>query len=98
MLDEAYVDYSDEPSLAPLVHDYPRLVVLHTLSKAFGLAGVRCGTAISSPTLVQYLNNIKAPYSINKMTSVVATAAFSDAALTALRANVADTKAQRVFL
>ena len=95
VLDEAYVDYSDEPSLAPLVHDYPRLVVLHTLSKAFGLAGVRCGTAISSPKLVQYLNNIKAPYSINKMTSVVATAAFSDAALTALRANVADTKAQR---
>ena len=95
VLDEAYVDFSAEPSVAPLVLDYPKLVVLHTLSKAFGLAGARVGTAIGSPGLVAYLNAIKAPYSINKMTSVVAAAAFSDAALAALRANVADTLDQR---
>ena len=58
IVDEAYVDYSAEPTVAPLVLKYPRLVVLHTLSKAFGLAGARVGTAIGSEALVSYLNNV----------------------------------------
>ena len=53
MVDEAYVDFSAEPTVAPLVLKHPRLVVLHTLSKAFGLAGARVGTAIGSEALVQ---------------------------------------------
>ena len=72
VVDEAYVDFAPEPSTAPLVKTYPRLVVLHTLSKAFGLAGVRCGTAIGSPATIHYMNAVKAPYSINKMTSCLA--------------------------
>ena len=67
---------------------YPRLVVLHTLSKAFGLAGVRCGTAIGSPATIHYMNAVKAPYSINKMTSCLAAEALSSPSLAALQAVV----------
>mmetsp|Transcript_28595 Transcript_28595/g.86243 ORF Transcript_28595/g.86243 Transcript_28595/m.86243 type:complete len:414 (+) Transcript_28595:112-1353(+) len=98
VLDEAYVDYASSPSLAPLVKEYPRLVVLHTLSKAFGLAGARCGTAIGSEATVAYLNTIKAPYSINKLTSAVAAAAFAPDALDALEKTVKATREERARL
>lgn len=95
VVDEAYVDFSETASAAPLVLEHPRLVVLHTLSKAFGLAGVRCGTAIGDETLVGYLNRIKAPYSINKLTASLAAQAFSPDALAALDATVAAVKDER---
>ena len=87
VVDEAYVDFAPEPSTAPLVKTYPRLVVLHTLSKAFGLAGVRCGTAIGSPATIHYMNAVKAPYSINKMTSCLAAEALSSPSLAALQSS-----------
>ena len=95
VVDEAYVDFAPEPSTAPLVKTYPRLVVLHTLSKAFGLAGVRCGTAIGSPATIHYMNAVKAPYSINKMTSCLAAEALSSPSLKALQAVVQDTLRER---
>jgi len=78
VVDEAYVDFSDVASMAPLVAQYARLVVLHTLSKAFGLAGARVGTAIGHPTVVSFMNNLKAPYNMNSLTSKVAAAALAD--------------------
>ena len=95
VVDEAYVDFASEPSTAPLVKKYPRLVVLHTLSKAFGLAGVRCGTAIGSAATIHYMNAVKAPYSINKMTSCLAAEALSAPSLAALKAVVKDTLRER---
>lgn len=78
VVDEAYIDFSETESLAPLVEKYPNLVVLQTFSKAFGLAGIRLGIAISSPEIISLLMKIKAPYSINKLTTEVALKAFDN--------------------
>ena len=72
VVDEAYVDFSDKGSAVSLVNKYPNIVVLQTLSKAFGLAGIRCGFAIGSPDVIQLMNNVKAPYNVNSLTSEVA--------------------------
>jgi histidinol-phosphate aminotransferase len=77
VVDEAYVDFSSQTSAISLVHKYPNLVVLQTLSKAFGLAGIRCGFAVAHCDIIQLMNNVKAPYNINKMTSEVALNAFT---------------------
>jgi len=72
VVDEAYVDFSTEGSAVSLVNKYPNIVVLQTLSKAFGLAGIRLGFAIGAPDVIQLMNNVKAPYNVNKLTSEVA--------------------------
>mmetsp|Transcript_31750 Transcript_31750/g.46831 ORF Transcript_31750/g.46831 Transcript_31750/m.46831 type:complete len:376 (-) Transcript_31750:1235-2362(-) len=72
VVDEAYVDFSDKGSAVSLTQKYPNIVVLQTLSKAFGLAGIRCGFAIGASDVIQLMNNVKAPYNVNSMTSEVA--------------------------
>merc|ERR1712232_592704 len=72
IVDEAYVDFSSTPSATALVAEHDNIVVLQTLSKAFGLAGIRCGFAIGRPDVIQLMNNVKAPYNVNKLTSEVA--------------------------
>ncbi len=72
VVDEAYVDFSNEGSAVELIKTYPNIVVLQTLSKAFGLAGIRCGFALGNDDVIQLMNNVKAPYNVNKMTSEVA--------------------------
>ncbi len=70
-MDEAYIDFADHKSLCTLVNEHKRLIVLQTLSKGFGLAGIRLGSAFANPRLIQILNNVKAPYNINKLTARV---------------------------
>mmetsp|Transcript_13852 Transcript_13852/g.20658 ORF Transcript_13852/g.20658 Transcript_13852/m.20658 type:complete len:385 (-) Transcript_13852:89-1243(-) len=72
VVDEAYVDFSTEESAIKLIETYPNILVLQTLSKAFGLAGIRCGFAIGYDDIIQLMNNVKAPYNVNKLTSEVA--------------------------
>ena len=72
VVDEAYVDFSTEESAVSLIQEYPNIVVLQTLSKAFGLAGIRCGFCLGSDDVIQLMNNVKAPYNVNKLTSEVA--------------------------
>lgn len=72
VVDEAYVDFSDKGTAVELVHKYPNIVVLQTLSKAFGLAGIRCGFCIGAPDVIRLMNNVKAPYNVNVLTSEVA--------------------------
>jgi len=72
IVDEAYVDFSSQESAVKLIESYPNIVVLQTLSKAFGLAGIRCGFAIGYDDVIQLMNNVKAPYNVNKLTSEVA--------------------------
>jgi histidinol-phosphate aminotransferase len=76
VIDEAYIDFSKQESMTEVVPQYQNLVVLQTFSKAFGLAGIRLGTAISSPQIINYLLKIKAPYNVNKMTADIALKAF----------------------
>ncbi|MEX2397450.1 MAG: histidinol-phosphate transaminase, partial [Balneolales bacterium] len=69
VVDEAYIDFSEQPSYAGRVSEYPNLVVLQTLSKAFGMAGARLGIAIASEEVINVILKIKAPYNINKLTA-----------------------------
>ena len=88
VVDEAYIDFSPEgSSLAEWVLEWPNLVVMQTLSKAFGLAGIRLGVAFSSPDIAALLNNMKAPYNISSPTSAIATAALQDQNLKVMREN-----------
>ena len=65
VLDEAYIDFCSIPSLSRQVNDVPNLVVLQTLSKAWGMAGLRLGLAIAGARIVQLMSMIKYPYNIN---------------------------------
>lgn len=68
VIDEAYIDFSSQPSLLAELDQYPNMVVLQTFSKAWGLASVRCGMAFASEVIVGYLNNVKYPYNLNLLT------------------------------
>lgn len=68
VVDEAYGDFSDRPSLTHWLRDYPNLVVLKTFSKAWGLAGLRVGMAFAHPVVIATLNKIKYPYNLNTAT------------------------------
>lgn len=73
VLDEAYIDFAaPDASLAEWVAEWPNLVVMQTLSKAFGLAGIRLGAAFTSPEIASLLNKLKAPYNISNPTSQIA--------------------------
>ena len=65
LVDEAYMDFSDKPSLLEKIADYPNLIVMQTFSKAFGVASVRVGVAYTSPEIVAYYNKMKPPYNIS---------------------------------
>ncbi len=67
IVDEAYIDFAKGQSATSLLQTEPNLIVLQTLSKAFGLAGLRLGMAFSSPAVTSVLNNIKPPYNINTL-------------------------------
>ena len=68
IIDEAYNDFSDEPSLIPELDKFPNVMVLQTFSKAWGLASLRLGMAFGSEELIKLLNKIKYPYNINGLT------------------------------
>lgn len=88
VLDEAYIDFApDSASLAEWVAEWPNLVVMQTLSKAFGLAGIRLGAAFTSPPIARLLNSLKAPYNISNPTSQIAIAALQPSNLAVMRAN-----------
>lgn len=65
VIDEAYIDFSAEPSFLAELGRYPRLIVLQTLSKAWGGAGLRLGMAFASPEIIGILNKIKYPYNVS---------------------------------
>lgn len=96
VLDEAYIDFAaDGSSLAEWVLEWPNLVVMQTLSKAFGLAGIRLGATFSSSDIAGLLNNLKAPYNISSPTSALATAALKSGNLAVMRENRAKILSQR---
>ncbi|KAG9322796.1 hypothetical protein KVV02_005544 [Mortierella alpina] len=91
-VDEAYVDFIEagkEGSTATWVKDYPNLIVMQTMSKSFGLAGVRLGVAITTPEIASYMNATKAPYNIASTTSHVAQEALRPNGLELLYKNIA---------
>ena len=96
IVDEAYIDFAQEgSSLAEWVAEWPNLVVMQTLSKAFGLAGIRLGAAFTSPDIASLLNNLKAPYNIPSPTSAIACQALQAAGLNVMRDHRANIVGQR---
>ena len=79
VLDEAYVDFAREHGLG-LVHKYPNLVVLRTLSKSYALAGLRVGFGIAQPDVIGGLMKVKDSYNLNVVSQVAAVAALEDQA------------------
>jgi histidinol-phosphate aminotransferase len=65
VVDEAYIDFTNYPGFVPLLNTYPNLVVLQTLSKAWGLAAIRLGMCFASKEIIAVLNKIKPPYNIS---------------------------------
>ncbi|NCW11929.1 MAG: histidinol-phosphate transaminase [Chitinophagia bacterium] len=65
VVDEAYINFSQQKSFIQSLVDYPNLVVLQTLSKAWGLAGLRIGICFANEPVIEYLNKVKPPYNIN---------------------------------
>ncbi|PWN29082.1 putative histidinol-phosphate transaminase [Jaminaea rosea] len=100
VVDEAYIDFAEEEirlgrrdkaqqvSAVPLLAEYKNLVVSQTLSKAYGLAGIRMGIAYSSPALIQIMNNAKAPYNVPQPTAHLASLALSPAGVDRARLHI----------
>jgi histidinol-phosphate aminotransferase len=78
VVDEAYINFSKQKSFVQSLIDYPNLVVLQTLSKAWGLAGLRIGMCFASPEIIGYMNKVKAPYNINIVTQELALQALEE--------------------
>ncbi len=68
LLDEAYVDFSSKESWLTEISDYPNLIISQTLSKAYGMAGIRLGILYASTEIITVLNKIKPPYNVNILT------------------------------
>lgn len=72
VIDEAYIDFSNDPGFVPALSHYPNLVILQTHSKAWGLAGLRLGLCMASEEIISVLNKIKYPYNISTVTQQLA--------------------------
>jgi histidinol-phosphate aminotransferase len=72
VIDEAYINYARQKTFIPELTEYPNLVILQTLSKAWGLAGLRLGMAFAGEPVIRYLNKVKYPYNINTATQQLA--------------------------
>jgi histidinol-phosphate aminotransferase len=72
VIDEAYIDFADTTSCIEELRDLPNVIVLQTLSKAWGMASLRLGMAFASPEILAILNKIKPPYNVNGLTQLKA--------------------------
>ena len=68
VIDEAYIDFSSQESWLSKLFDYPNLIITQTLSKAYGMAGVRLGICCASKEIISMLDRIKPPYNVNTLT------------------------------
>ncbi|KAI6007855.1 pyridoxal phosphate-dependent transferase [Pisolithus marmoratus] len=89
VVDEAYIDFAGEDASAvSMIRDYGNLCVMQTLSKSFGLAGIRLGLALAQPPLIQILTNTKAPYNVSTPTAQLAVAALKQPSLANMREKI----------
>jgi histidinol-phosphate aminotransferase len=95
VVDEAYIEFSGDASLTAALKRFPNLVVLRTLSKAFGLAGARVGSLMAAPEIVALLAKVIPPYSIPQLTIEAVLATLADPQLAIQRERVAQIRAER---
>ncbi|MET0292381.1 MAG: histidinol-phosphate transaminase [Steroidobacteraceae bacterium] len=89
VVDEAYIEFSDVPSLARDIAATPNLAVLRTLSKSHGLAGARCGTLIASPEVIALARKVIPPYAITEMTVEAVAPLLMTRAIAAMKSRIA---------
>jgi histidinol-phosphate aminotransferase len=70
VIDEAYIDFSNQTSWLSKLDRFPNLIITQTLSKAYGLAGIRLGICYASKDIITILNKIKPPYNVNELTQL----------------------------
>lgn len=96
VVDEAYIDFSPTTtSCLGLVARYPRLIVLQTLSKAFGLASIRVGFAVACSHLCEILNRVRKPYAVSGMSITLARAALTESSLSILHGKLEAVRTER---
>lgn len=81
IIDEAYIDFCGQHSFIQKLNEYPNLIVIQTLSKAWGLAGIRLGTGYMSEEILSYFNLVKPPYNISLINQQTALEVLNDEAL-----------------
>jgi len=96
VIDEAYIDFSQAESMAKSLEEFPNLIVLQTLSKSFGLAGIRLGIALASKDIIAYFDKIKAPYNINSLSAEVALSAMQQPEI--MRVKVQEILLERTYV
>lgn len=93
VIDEAYIDFSENESWIQKLEFFPNLIVTQTFSKAFGLAGIRLGMLFASQDVITILNKIKPPYNINQQTQEQALKRLSDSE--EIKIQIADIKREK---
>ena len=96
--DEAYIEFCPQATLAGWLNEYPHLVVLRTLSKAFALAGLRCGFTLANEEVINLLMKVIAPYPLSTPVADIAAQALSPQGINAMRERVAEVLLNRQYL
>ncbi|WP_318357972.1 histidinol-phosphate transaminase [Enterobacter sp.] len=96
--DEAYIEFCPQATLAGWLAEYPHLVVLRTLSKAFALAGLRCGFTLANEEVINLLLKVIAPYPLSTPVADIAAQALTPQGIVAMRERVAQILAERQYL
>lgn len=98
VMDEAYIDFCPEASTVDLLAQYPNLAILRTMSKAFALAGLRCGFTLANEALINVLLKVITPYPVPIPVADIAVQALSEAGLARMKYQVLDISANRSYL
>ena len=96
VIDEAYIDFSASKGYAGLLDQYENLVITQTLSKAFGMAGIRLGICMANPLAISFLKRIKPPYNVNELSQQRALSALQD--LSRTEAEIEKLRTSREYL
>ncbi|MDM2996507.1 MULTISPECIES: histidinol-phosphate transaminase [unclassified Citrobacter] len=96
--DEAYIEFCPQATLAGWLSEYPHLVVLRTLSKAFALAGLRCGFTLANEEVINLLLKVIAPYPLSTPVADIAAQALTQQGVNAMRERVAQILLERQYL
>lgn len=95
VIDEAYIEFTPANTAVELLKDYPHVVIIRTLSKAFALAGIRCGFLIGSPAVIGMIRKVIAPYPIPAPVADIAEQALSDEGIARMKTRVLATLRRR---
>jgi histidinol-phosphate aminotransferase len=96
VIDEAYIDFSGQPSFTRLINRYNNLIVMQTFSKAMGLAAARVGMAFMDPSVVKYFNKMKPPYNISTINQKAALKSLANSELLKKRVRKIITERERL--